>query len=95
MGLCARFVLGVGCVGSLLRLALFDVFLGGVGCWIVGIWGGGVCFVGVCFRFGNELFGAAYHLHEVSNRVKVGSSWQWWVVDLLSYFVIFFETLVE
>lgn len=51
--------------------------------------------MGVCFRFGNELFGAAYHLHEVSNRVKVGSSWQWWVVDLLSYFVIFFETLVE
>ena len=51
--------------------------------------------MGVCFRLGNELFGAAYHLHEVSNRVKVGSSWQWWVVDLLSYFVIFFETLVE
>ena len=49
MGLCARFVLGVGCVGSLLRLALFDVlvdvFLGGMGCWIVGVqWGWGVCF---------------------------------------------------
>ena len=58
MGLCARFVLGVGYVGSLLRLALFDVFLGGMGCWIVGIWGGGV------FRFGNELFGAAYYLHD-------------------------------
>jgi len=54
VGLCARFVLGVGCVGSLLRLALFDVlvdvFLGGMGCWIVGVqWGGGVGFVGVCF----------------------------------------------
>ena len=53
MGLCARFVLGVGCVGSLLRLALFDVlvdvFLGGMGWWIAGIWGGGVGFVGVCF----------------------------------------------
>ena len=62
-------------------------------CWDVV--GGGV---GVCrgvFWFGRKHFGAAYHLHEVSNRVKVGSSWQWWVVDLLSYFVIFFETLVE
>ena len=39
----------MGSVGSLLRLALFDVFLGGMGCWIVGIWGGGVGFVGVCF----------------------------------------------
>ena len=55
--------------------------------------GSGVC--GGVFRFGKKHFGAAYHLHEVSNRVKVGSSWQWWVVDLLSYFVIFFETLVE
>ena len=69
MGLCARFVLGVGCVGSLLRLALFDVlvdvFLGGMGCWIVGVqWGGGVCFVGVCFVFGKKHFGAAYHLHD-------------------------------
>ena len=36
----------------------------GMGCWIVGIWGWGVCFVGVCFGFGNELFGAAYHLHD-------------------------------
>ena len=59
---------------------------GALDCWDVGR--------GV-FRFGNELFGAAYHLHEVSNRVKVGFSWQWWVVNLLSYFVIFFETLVE
>ena len=43
----------MGCVGSLLRLALFDVlvdvFLGGMGWWIAGIWGGGVGFVGVCF----------------------------------------------
>ena len=62
-------------------------------CWDVV--GRGVCFVGVCFGFGKKHFGAAYPLHEVSNRVKVGSSWQWWVVDLLSYFVIFFETLVE
>ena len=66
MGLCARFVLGVGCVGvvGVLEFALFDVFLGGVGCWIAGIWGGGVCFVGVCFRFGKKLFGAAYHLRD-------------------------------
>ena len=62
-------------------------------CWdVVGM---GSVFCRGVFGFGNELFGAAYHLHEVSNRVKVGSSWQWWVVDLLSYFVIFFETLVE
>lgn len=61
----------MGCVGSLLRLALFDVFLGGVGCWIVGIWGGGVCFVGVCFRFGNELFGAAYHLHDECHILNI------------------------
>ena len=50
------------CVGSLLRLALFDVFLGGVGCWIAGIWGWGVCFVGGVFRFRDKHFGAAYHL---------------------------------
>ena len=54
MGLCARFVRGcVGVVG-VLEFALFDVlvdvFLGGMGCWIVGVqWGGGVGFVGVCF----------------------------------------------
>ena len=31
----------VGVVG-VLEFALFDVFLGGVGCWIVGVqWGGG------------------------------------------------------
>ena len=55
----------MGCVGGLLRLALFDVFLGGrVGCWIAGIWGWGVCFVGVCFGFGRKLFVAAYHLHD-------------------------------
>ena len=52
-------------------------------------------FCGGVFWFGRKLFGAAYHLHEVSNRVKVGSSGQWWVVGLLSYFIIFFETLVE
>ena len=34
LGLCGG---GAGCVGSLLRLALFDVFLGGVGCWIAGM----------------------------------------------------------
>ena len=55
MGLCARFVRGVGCVGvvGVLEFALFDVlvdvFLGGMGWWIAGIWGGGVGFVGVCF----------------------------------------------
>ena len=54
----------MGCVGSLLRFALFDVFLGGMGCWISGIWGGGSVFCGGVFRFGNELFGAAYHLHD-------------------------------
>ena len=59
MGLCARFVLGVGCVGSLLRLALFevlvDVFLGGrVGCWDSGR---GVCFVEVCFGSGISILG--------------------------------------
>ena len=65
MGLYARFVRGrwVGVVG-VLWFALFDVlvdvFLGGMGCWIVGVqWGWGVC-----FGFGNELFGAAYHLHD-------------------------------
>lgn len=66
MGLCARFVLGVGCVGSLFRPALFDVFPSGVGCWISGMqWGWGVrVYRGVCFGFGNELFGAAYHLRD-------------------------------
>ena len=54
MGLCARFVLGVGFVGSLLRLALFDVFLGGMGCWVLGR---GVCFVGVCFGSGRSFLG--------------------------------------
>ena len=62
----------MGCVGSLLRLALFDVFLGGMGCWIVGIWGGGV------FRFGNKHFGAAYHLYDeyhILNILWGDSAW--------------------
>ena len=35
-----------------------------MGCWIAGIrgWGGG--FAGGVFRFGNELFEAAYHLRD-------------------------------
>ena len=67
MGLCARFVRGVGCVGSLFRLALFDVFLGGVGWWIVGVqWGWGVC-----FGFGNELFGAAYYLRDECHILNI------------------------
>ena len=72
MGLCARFVRGgVGYVGSLLRLALFDVFLNGMGCWIAGIWGWGVCFVGVCFGFGTKLFGAAYHLRDECHILNI------------------------
>ena len=56
----------MGCVGSLLRLALFDVFLGGVGCWIVGMqWGGGV------FWFGKKHFGAAYHLHDECHILNI------------------------
>ena len=53
MGLCARFVLGVGYVGSLLRLVLFDVFLGdgGLDYWDV------VGFVGVCFGSGISILG--------------------------------------
>ena len=55
----------MGYVGSLLRLVLFDVFLGGMGWWIVGVqWGWGVGFVGVCFRFGKKHFGASYHLRD-------------------------------
>ena len=72
MGLCARFLLGswlgswLGCVGvvGVLGFALFDVFLGGVGCWIVGIWGWGVGFAGGVFRFGDKHFGATYHLRD-------------------------------
>ena len=57
MGLCARFVRGcVGVVG-VLEFALFDVFLGGMGCWIVGIWGWGVGFAGVCFGSGRSILG--------------------------------------
>ena len=61
MGLCARFVRG--CVGGVgvLEFALFDVlvdvFLGGMGCWIVGIWGWGVGFAGVCFGSGRSILG--------------------------------------
>ena len=69
MGLCARFVLGVGCVGSLLRLALFDVFLGGMGCWIAGIRGWGVCFVGVCFGSGGSILGL--HIIYVMNVISL------------------------
>ena len=68
MGLCARFVPGwwVGVVG-VLWFALFDVFLGGMGCWIVGVqWGWGVC-----FGFGNELFGAAYHLRDECHILNI------------------------
>ena len=61
----------MGCVGSLFRLALFDVFLGGVGCWIVGIRGGGSVFCGCVFGFGNELFGAAYHLHDECHILNI------------------------
>ena len=65
MGLCARFLLGswlgswLGCVGvvGVLGFALFDVFLGGMGCWIAGIRGWGVCFVGVCFGSGISILG--------------------------------------
>ena len=56
----------MGCVGvvGVLEFALFDVLLGGVGCWIVGVqWGGGV-FCGGVFWFGRKLFGAAYHLRD-------------------------------
>ena len=75
-----------------MRFSTYSLAVWGVG--LLGFGDGG-CVLWGCFGFGKKLFGAAYHLHEVSNRVKVGSSWQWWVVDLLSYFVIFFETLVE
>ena len=48
----------MGCVGSLFRLALFDVlvdvFLGGMGCWVLGR---GVCFVGVCFGSERSILG--------------------------------------
>ena len=74
MGLCARFVLGVGCVGvvGVLEFALFDVFLGGVGCGgFLGCSGEGS---GVCrgvFWFGDELFGAAYHLHDECHILNI------------------------
>ena len=32
---------------------------------------------------------------EASNYAEVDSGWQWWVMGLLCYFIIFFETLVE
>ena len=56
---------------DLLRFVLFDVlvdvFLGGMGCWIVGVqWGWGVC-----FGFGNELFGAAYHLRDECHILNI------------------------
>jgi len=45
-------------LGVCRELALFDVFLGGMGCWIVGVqWGGGVGFVGVCFGLGMSFLG--------------------------------------
>ena len=57
----------MGCVGvvGVLEFALFDVFLGWMGCWIVGVqWGGEWGFVGGVFRFGKKHFRAAYHLHD-------------------------------
>ena len=60
LGLCGA----LRCVGvvGVLEFALFDVlvdvFLGGMGCWIVGVqWGWGVCFVGVCFGSGRSILG--------------------------------------
>ena len=39
----------------------------GMGCWIVGVqWGWGVC-----FGFGNELFGAAYHLRDECHILNI------------------------
>jgi hypothetical protein len=43
----------------------------GMGWWIAGIRGWGVCFVGVCFGFGNELFGAAYHLRDECHILNI------------------------
>ena len=43
-------------------------FLGERGCWVLGR---GVCFVGVCFGFGNELFGAAYHLRDECHTFNI------------------------
>ena len=42
----------------------------GMGCWISGIWGGGV-FCGGVFGFGNELFRAAYHLHDECHILNI------------------------
>ena len=58
MGLCARFVLGVGCVGVVGVLEFrFSTYS-------LAVWGGGllgcregVCFVGVCFGSGMSFLG--------------------------------------
>ena len=64
MGLCARFVQGWGALGVCFGLRFSTCSLTGWGVGFLGFGEGGVCFVGVCFGFGNELFGAAYHLHD-------------------------------
>ena len=70
LGLCG------GCVGvvGVLEFALFDVlvdvFLGGMGCWIVGVqWGGEWGFVGVCFGSGISFLG----LHIIYMRLVTAS----------------------
>ena len=63
----------MGCVGvvGVLDFALFDVFLGGMGCWIGGIWGGGSVFCRGVFGFGKKLFEAAYHLHDECHILNI------------------------
>ena len=56
MGLCARFVLGVGCVGvvGVLEFRFSTCFLSGWGVGLLGCSGG---VVGVCFGSGRSILG--------------------------------------
>ena len=65
MGLCARFVRG-GALGLLVCLSLrfSTCSLAGWGVGLSGCSGEVSVFCGGVFGFGNELFGAAYHLHD-------------------------------
>ena len=49
----------------------------GMGCWIVGIRGGGSVFCGGVFRFGDKLFGAAYHLHDECHILNIFGVMVW------------------
>ena len=94
----------MGCVGSLLRLALFevlvDVFLGGrVGCWDSGR---GVCFVEVCFGSGISILGLhTIYMTNVTSLIFLGrrrvvnETWLMWEFSYIRSLMLIDNTIAK